>query len=75
MNRKWVLQNLRETVEHIESVIAETEQGNDLALEAFIVSIYRDLNRAWNGRNCRSVRNASGDVRLCEFPTDIDVAD
>ena len=47
-NRKWVVGNLRETVEHLESAIAEIEKGNYGACEAWIEFIYCDLNRAWN---------------------------
>ena len=70
MNRDWVIRYLRETVEHIESVIQEIEDGNDVALMVWIEFIYHDLNRAWNGRFVDSVAGATND-QLHRFPTDI----
>jgi hypothetical protein len=32
INSEWVLHNLRETIEHIESVVKDLEDGNDGAL-------------------------------------------
>jgi hypothetical protein len=75
MNREWVLQNLRETIEHIQSVISAVEQGRDVAFEVYIESIYRDLNRAWNGRDVVSIREACQDDNLYRFPTDISFDD
>ena len=75
MNRKLVLQNLRETIDHIQSAIKGIEDERDEAFEAWIIFIYRDLNRAWNGREVKDCGLASADTRLCQFPTDLDVAD
>lgn len=76
LNRTWVLQNLRETVEHLETVIAELDSGNDLALESWIEFIYRDLNRAWNGRSVVDpVIPEIPDDLLRKFPTDISFDD
>jgi hypothetical protein len=76
INREWVLQNLRETIGHIETVIDQVENGNEGALCAsWMVAIYRDLNRAWNGRFVKSIKAGVTDESLCRFPTDIDVAD
>jgi len=74
MNREWVLQNLRETVEHIESAIRQIESGSDTALDVWIDSIYRDLNRAWNGRRIDSHLNCSDEV-LRQFPKDVTFED
>jgi hypothetical protein len=76
INREWVLQNLRETIEHIESVIKEVESGNDGAVcESWMVAIYRDLNRAWNGRFVCTIKEGVKDDTLCCFPADVNVAD
>jgi hypothetical protein len=76
MNREWVLQNLCETAGHIQSLIQEIEEGNDGAFcESYMIAIYRDLNRAWNGRNLKSIQAGVQDESLCRFPTDVDVAD
>jgi hypothetical protein len=71
MNHRWVIQNLKESVEHIQSAIDRIEDGDDHALEAWIIAAYQDLNRAWNGRNCRSIPNACADDRLLLFPTEL----
>jgi hypothetical protein len=72
MNRRWVIQNLTETIEHIQSAIDRIEDGGgEAALEAGIISAYLDLNRAWNGRNCRSIPKACADERLVRFPADL----
>lgn len=76
-NKNWVLGNLRETAEHIESavkMIEETGRGES-ALEAWIESIYRDLNRAWNGRNMTVAECQANDEEIRSFPTDIDFGD
>jgi hypothetical protein len=76
IHRDWVLHNLRETVEHIEALIQEIETGNEgLFCESYVAAVYRDLNRAWNGRFLPSIRAGVSDESLCRFPTDIDVAD
>jgi len=76
MNSEWVLQNLRETANHIENMLKDIEGGNQGAFcESGIVAIYRDLNRAWNGRNVPSIKAGVADETLCRFPTDLNVAD
>lgn len=73
INRKWVLQNLRETIEHIQSAIDEIEAGKEHALETWIEFIYLDLNRAWNGRYVADISKASRNNALDAFPKDIDL--
>lgn len=72
MNRQWVLGNLHETIEHIETVIAEIKQGNEYAFGSWIEFIYRDLNRAWNGRFMSFDECDAADETLRQFPKDID---
>jgi hypothetical protein len=74
MNRNWVLQNLREAVEHLQTVIHEIESGSDVAFDAWIEFIYRDLNRAWNGRSNNSHLDTS-DEMLRQFPKDVTFED
>lgn len=75
INRDWVLPNLYETIEHIQSAIDGIESGDDGMLDAYIISIYRDLNRAWNGRHTKDIRKSASLESLCAFPTDLNVAD
>ena len=75
VNRPWVLQNLRETIEHIESAIALIEKGNDDGLEVWIEAIYRDLNRAWNGRYLTMTQCNERDEQIRSFPPDIQFSD
>lgn len=76
-NKTWVLGNLRETAEHIESavkLIEETGRGESV-LEAWIEFIYRDLNRAWNGRNMTIAECQANDEQIRSFPPDIEFGD
>lgn len=77
MNREWVLNNLLETIEHINSAVREVEEDNQDGFETWMPFIYRDLNRAWNGRHLDRLEIAKimADETLCRFPTDLDVAD
>ena len=71
-NKTWVLQNLRETIEHIESAIASIEEtGKAGGFEAWIEFIYRDLNRAWNGRNLSNTECEQSDEKIRSFPPEI----
>ena len=74
-NRMWVLGNLRETIEHIESAIEGIEAGKNVALEDWIEFIYRDLNRAWNGRRLTVKQCQEREQQIRSFPTDIDFGD
>ena len=74
-NRKWVVGNLRETVEHLESAIAEIEKGNYGACEAWTEFIYCDLNRAWNGRNLSIEPCKRNDETIRSFPREISFVD
>lgn len=75
-NKKWVLGNLRETVEHIESAVKLIEEtGRENVLEAWIEFIYLDLNRAWNGRRMTIKECQANDEQIRSFPTDIDFGD
>ena len=74
INRKWVIENLRETMEHIESAIQGLKQGSDHALDTWIPFIYLDLNRAWNGRHIHDIASVGGDNSLTQYPTDIDLS-
>lgn len=75
MNRQWVLGNLRETIDHIESAIAAIEKGNTHALDSWIEFIYRDLNRAWNGRHMSFEECNDEDDRIRRFPRDVNFDD
>lgn len=75
-NKRWVLGNLRETIEHIESAIKSIEEtGSDCGFEAWIEFIYRDLNRAWNGRRMTFDECHANDERLRSFPPDVEFGD
>lgn len=73
LNRKWVIDNLRETIEHIESAIKRVEERREFALETWIPFIYLDLNRAWNGRYITDIAAEGGDNSLTQFPENIDL--
>ena len=74
-NRKWVVGNLRETVEHLESAIAEIEKGYHGACEAWIEFIYCDLNRDGNGRNLSIEQCKRNDETIRSFPREISFVD
>lgn len=73
LNKEWVLGNLRETIEHLQTVIAEVERnGSSGSLEAWIEFVYRDLNRAWNGKYMTMQECQQNDEQIRRFPADID---
>lgn len=76
LNKEWVLGNLRETVEHLQTLISEMERSESTGpLEAWIEFIYRDLNRSWNGRYMTMAECQQNDKQIRSFPKDIDFSD
>jgi|GEM_PF-4808529 len=76
LNKEWVLGNLRETIEHLQTVVAELERSESPgSLDAWIEFIYRDPNRARNGRYMTMQECRQNDERIRGFPQDIDFGD
>lgn len=73
LNRKLVIQHLKETIEHIESAISEAEAGNAGGYEAFMESAYLDFNRAWSARFL-SMKDYWKDFKtMAHFPDNLDM--
>lgn len=80
MNREWILANLHEAREELNSILAafeSLETYEEAAFEIDIAHIYSHLNVAWNARNIdreRAAGHTTADYyEWCGFPTDISI--
>ncbi|MEZ5463967.1 MAG: hypothetical protein R3F22_01815 [Lysobacteraceae bacterium] len=79
MDRIWILTNLREAAESLDSLIEAVEAEADPALvdavvSAQVYSVYRKLNYAWNTRHVASDEAISeaGYDEAVQYPKDFD---
>jgi hypothetical protein len=78
LNKKWVLWNLREALDHVQRTIADLETKPDFTeagLNVRLREVYDHLNTAWNARDVsdETVQAASHEdfARWWVMPDDI----
>ncbi len=80
MNREWILANLHEARDELNSLIAALESAQDYEEARFEIDLahaYSHLNVAWNARAIGPELAANHTLadyyRWCAFPTDISI--
>ena len=71
----WMLYELEEAKEHLESLLTELSENEVITEEEFKVymgHIYAHLNRAWNSRNRETEVREENWEEMRKFPTDIE---